>query len=244
MYSIFMINTYNESSLHKELKNRYCKENKGKTEQEIESYICDIVCENGSLIEIQTKNLGNLNGKILQLLQNYVVTLVYPLAITTYIEYYDENNIDKKPISRKKSPASNNLYDMFDELMGCFPILLHKNFKLKVIEVRVTKERIRTKSKTQSLNKKRRYLKDWLSHDTTLDEIIKTHTFSKKSDYIRLLPSELPLLFTVNDIVEKSSKKITKAQAYKLVWTFNKMGIIEFVGKEGRSKVYRLIPNA
>ncbi len=68
MYSIFMINTYNESSLHKTIKNLVAKEVSGITEKEINSYICDIYSTKDRIYEVQTKNLGNLTGKILNLL--------------------------------------------------------------------------------------------------------------------------------------------------------------------------------
>ncbi len=244
MYSICMINTYNESSLHRSLKNMLSKENLGKTEVEVDGYICDIVYDNGSIIEIQTKNLGNLTGKILNLLEKHYVTLVYPLALSTNIEYYDEKKLDTKPLSKRQSPVKKNIYNIFDELMGCFPILLHDRFTLKVIETKITKERIKTENKVQSANKKRRFLKDWLSHDTTLDEIHNTYIFKSKDDYLELLPKHLEKDFTVSDVTTcKNSIRIKKEQAYKMIWTFNKMGIIEYTGKDGRSKMYRIITN-
>ncbi len=239
MYSIRMINTFNESSLHRELKNTFCKACKGKTEQKVEEYICDIICEDGAIIEIQTKNLGNLTGKILNLLQTHSVTLVYPLAITTYIEYYDEKALDQKPLSRRKSPKKKNLYDAFDELMGCFPILLHKRFTLKILEVSITKERIKTKEKVQSPNKKRRFLKDWVLHDTTLDESYNTYTFNTKNDYLQLLPQSLSTCFSVSDV--SSSGSLSKQQAYKMIWTLTKMNLIKLVEKRRNTKFYTVL---
>ncbi len=242
MYSIPMINTYNESSLHRTLKNILCKEYNGKTEIEIDNYICDIVSKNNEIIEVQTKNLGNLTGKILNLLENHKVTLVYPLPCTSYIEYY--KHINEKPISRKKSPRKKNIYDIFDELMGCFPVLLHENFTLKIIETSITKERIKTDTKVQSQNKKRRFLKNWLTHDTTLDELHNTFVLKTRQDYVQLLPDNLQSQFTVKDVVECNNVPVIKKdQAYKMLWTFRKMGIIEFLGKEGRSKMYRIVNN-
>ncbi len=238
MYSIPMINTYNESSLHKSLKNMICKECKGTTEKEIHSYICDVYTNDGKIIEIQTKNLGKLTAKILNLLQTHSVTVVYPLAVTSYIEYYGESSLDSKPLSRKKSPKSNNIYDIFDELMGVFPVLLKDHFKLRVIEVCITKERIKKDKRVQSVNKNRRFLKDWISYDTTLDAIFETKVFSTKDDYLDLLPKGLNETFCVNDVINKSS--IKKQQAYKMIWTFEKMNILDYIGKKGRSKMYKI----
>ncbi len=238
MYSISMINTFNESSLHKELKNTFCKIRNGKAEQKVGGYICDIVCEDGTIIEIQTKNLGNLTGKILNLLQTNSVTLVYPLAITTYIEYYNEGALHQKPLSRRKSPKKRNIYDAFDELMGCFSILLHDKFTLQIIEVDITKERIKTKEKIQSVSKKRRILKDWISHDTTLDKSYNTYSLKTKNDYLQLLPKNLSAHFSVSDV--SSSGSLSKQQAYKMIWTLTKMELIKLVEKRGNTKFYTI----
>ncbi len=238
MYSISMINTYNESSLHKTIKSMIAKEVSGKTEVQIGSYICDIVDKHTNIIEIQTKSLGNLTGKILNLLETHKVTIVFPLATATYIEYYDSDSLHAQPISRRKSPIKKNIYDIFDELMGCFPILLHKNFTLKVIEVSIIKKRIKTKEKVQSENKRRKFLKNWLTADTCLEKISNTHIFKTKKDYIHLLPQDLNSSFCVQNIC--TPKLITLKQAYKMIWTYNKMRIITFIKKEGRVKMYKI----
>lgn len=241
MYSIFMINTYNESSLHKTLKNMVAQHVSGITEKEINGYICDIYSTKDHIYEIQTKNLGNLTGKILNLLESYPVTLIHPLPLKTYIEYYPENNIDSKPLSRKKTPGNKNLYSIFDELMGCFPLLLKPNFTLVIVEATITKERIRTSKKVQSTNKNRRFLKDWLPQDTTLDEIYNVHTFSSKDDYLNLLPKDLPEEFTISQLdCSPSFAKLQKNQIYKMMWTFEKMGLVECIGKQGRSKLFKI----
>ena len=237
-----MINTYNESSLHKTIKNMIAKEILGITEKEINGYICDIYSTNDKIYEVQTKNLGNLTGKILNLLKAYPVTLIHPLTVKTYIEYYKEDNLNGKPLSRRKTPINKNIYNIFDELMGCFPLLLKENFTLVIVEISVTKERIRTSKKVQNANKNRRFLKDWLPHDTTLDEIFTTHIFSCKKDYLALLPEDLPQEFTINDIAEsKKFTKINKNQIYKMMWTFEKMKIVTCIGKKGRSKLFKIL---
>lgn len=54
-----MINTWNESLLHEELKDYYCGDN-GNTEVPLEGSICDVLLNDGSIVEIQTANLGKL----------------------------------------------------------------------------------------------------------------------------------------------------------------------------------------
>ena len=107
-----MINTYNETSLHRELKEIYAQKHKGNTEIEIENYICDIVCsdKNSTIIEIQTSNLSKLTKKIEKLTKFHKVKLIYPLATTTYLQRQDESG---KILSKRKSPKKKNIYSIF-----------------------------------------------------------------------------------------------------------------------------------
>ena len=69
------INTYNESSLHNTLKVFYAEKFGGETEVEAEGHIYDILCGNGDVIEIQTKNLSKLAGKIKNAMVNGIFRL-------------------------------------------------------------------------------------------------------------------------------------------------------------------------
>ena len=70
------INTYNESSLHNTLKIFYAEKFGGKTEVEAEGHIYDILCDDGQVIEIQTKNLSKLAGKI----KDAIISLPFPTS--------------------------------------------------------------------------------------------------------------------------------------------------------------------
>ena len=59
-----MINTYNESSLHKTLIELYALNESAQTEVLKNNHIYDIFKNDGTIIEIQTKNLGKLYAKI------------------------------------------------------------------------------------------------------------------------------------------------------------------------------------
>ena len=86
------INTYNESSLHNTLKIFYAEQTDGKTEVEMDGHIYDILCKNNDVIEIQTKNLSKLAGKISDSIEKgHNVTLVYPLVYRSRIILTDEN---------------------------------------------------------------------------------------------------------------------------------------------------------
>ena len=155
-----MINTYNETTLHKELKELFSKKFNGKTEIEIENYICDIVCsdENSTVIEIQTSNLSKLTNKIEKLTKNHKVKLVYPLATTTYLQ---KQNEDGKILSKRKSPKKKNIYSIFGELFSLYKLFDNKNFSLIVLPIEQCIIKTVYPENVQSTNKKRRFKKNW-----------------------------------------------------------------------------------
>ena len=229
-----MINTYNETSLHRELKAIYAQKHKGNTEIEIENYICDIVCtdKNSTIIEIQTSNLSKLTNKIEKLTKNHKVKLVYPLATTTYLQ---KQNEDGKILSKRKSPKKKNIYSIFGELFSIYKLFDNKNFSLIVllIEQRVIKTVY--PENVQSTNKKRRFKKDWLITDKKLlnkkEEII----FNSKNDFQNLLPKEIPENFSSKDL----SKTEIGKEANKMLWVLRKANLIEQVKKEGNLIIYK-----
>ena len=58
-----VINTLNESSLHKTLKTLFSLEDGSRTEVQENGYVFDIVNKDGSIVEIQTKKLSALQKK-------------------------------------------------------------------------------------------------------------------------------------------------------------------------------------
>ncbi len=230
-----MINTYNETSLHNELKNRYAQKTGGKTEQKIGKYICDIETSKGDIIEIQTKNLAKLTGKIANLLQeNRKVCLVYPLVMCNYIERYNDEGI---LISKRKSPKKHTIYELFDELMGIYPILLEKNFILEVLLIEQTEIRQIKKEPVQTENKSRRRLKPWIKSNKQLKNIIEKKRFYKSSHYTQLLPQTIPHPFCASDLAKTEAGK----QSHKMLWVLKKMELITMVEKKSRSLYYEVV---
>ncbi len=145
-----MINIYNESSLHNSLKVYYSAKYDGKCEVKDDGYIYDIVNRDGIIIEIQTKNLSSLYDKLKDTLEkNKKIILVHPIVIRKRINLYDKNG---KKISSRLSPKIGSLYDVFNELTKIYPLLLHKNFTLELVEIKMIEERIKADEKIQSKN--------------------------------------------------------------------------------------------
>lgn len=238
-----MINTYNESSLHKTLKELYALKENAQTEVLKNNHIYDVLKSDGTIIEIQTKNLGKLYAKTKDSLNlGLKCTIVHPIATETIIITKDK---DGNTLSKRKSPKKNSIYSIFRELTSIYPLLLENNFKLEVLETIITEERIKTETPVQSKNKQRRFKKNWNKADKKLNEILNTRIFKTKNDYLELLPEGLPEEFTTKEIqiLLKQNKSLPKSAANYtslMVWVFNKMGLIEQTGTKNRFKTYRI----
>ena len=229
-----MINTYNETSLHRELKAIYAQKHKGNTEIEIENYICDIVCsdENSTIIEIQTSNLSKLTSKIEKLTKFHKVKLIYPLATTTYLQRQDETG---KILSKRKSPKKKNIYSIFGELFSLYKLFDNKNFSLTILFCEICIEKIVFDNLVQTPNKTRRFRKNWLIKDKKLISINDEIVLKTKKDLQDLIPKEIPENFSSKDL----RKTEIKNEANKMIWVLRKANLIEQVDKKGNLIIYK-----
>jgi hypothetical protein len=229
-----MFSTYNESSLHRTLKIWYAERSNGKTEQEVEGKICDIVAENGEIIEIQTGSLAKLAAKIALLAPRHKMRVVYPLVTEKYIELYDEAGT---LLLKRKSPKKRGIYSIFRELTGIYPWLCHENFSLETLEVTVTEKRIRTAEPVQLANKSRRWLKNWYRADKELRTMENSRVFSCTADYAALL-DDIPVPAGGEFSRKTLAASGARADAALMLWVLQKLGVVAHTGKKGNAKQY------
>ena len=238
-----MINTYNESSLHKTLKDFYSAQQPSRQEVELEGHIYDILTDNGNVIEIQTQSISKLTEKIKDTLEKgHECKIVHPLVIKKEILLQDK---DGTKLSLRKSPKKNSVYDIFRELTGIYPLLSDKKLSIEILFIEMTEIRTQTEHPVQSENKRRRFKKDWIKTDKKLKEILDSKILSGTKSYAELLPKKLPPKFTVKDIENllKENKNLPKSAAKNasiMIWVLSRMNIIICTGKKGRTKTYRL----
>lgn len=237
-----MINTYNESSLHKTFKALYASHVNGQTEVKLFGHIYDIACDN-TVIEIQTQNLSKLLAKTLDAFDHgYNVKIVYPLVEHKWIESSDENgNI----LSKRKSPVTKSIYDLFDEITGLYPVLLNKNFSLDVVRVHTIEKRIKYAELKQTQNNSRRFRKDWLKSGKEVKKIFETRTFSTKKDYLNLIPNAVLPEFCAKDLAkalkeDKSLPASASKKAHIMIWVLRHMKLIEETEIRNRSHYYKI----
>ncbi len=204
--------------------------------------ICDVLCGDPekTVIEIQTKGLHKLLPKILKLKENHAIHVVHPLIKEFIIEFYDEED---NFISRRKSPKHLSLLDLFDELMGIYPILAEPWFTLEIIPVSCIEKRIRTKEPVQLRNKSRHFKKNWYKKDRRIASMEKSIILNGLPSYVDLLPEETQKLrkgtiFCAKDLEKTGCGK----QNYKILWLLKKTEAVEGVYKKGRTSFYKFTP--
>jgi hypothetical protein len=215
-----------ETSLHAELKEIYRLEG-GQTEIWVDGYLIDVV-EPDLLIEIQTRNLGALKKKMKDLLDDHPIRLVHPIAKEKFIEL---RSIDGNVISRRRSPKKGRIEDLFNGLIYLAQWVSHPNFSFEVLltcekELRIRDGRGSWRRKGVSIQ------------DRQLNKIVERHLFSSTMDYRIFLPSTLIDPFTNRQLANLLS--IPYRLASKMTYTLLQIGILEIVGKKGRSYCFKI----
>lgn len=240
-----MINTYNETHLHRNLKEIYAGRHDGsKKEVPCGPFIADILLSDGGIIEIQTGTLASLAPKIAFFLsEKRKIRVVHPLAVEKYVETADESG---KIIRRKKSPKKLNLTSVFRELTKLYPYLLDRNFTLEIVEAKITDERIDYGTTEKADNSRRRHKRTWNKTGKRLDELGKTTVLHGKTAWKKLLPAALLKKgreFTAPEFHGELLALYPKAQRQEtavMLWVYVKMGFFERTGeKKGKAFLYR-----
>ena len=236
-----MINTLNESQLHKALKTFYAVQFSAQEEVKVERWICDLACPDGAIVEIQTKNVGALKEKIQSLLKSgRRVTIVHPIIKEKIIESRSQ---DGTVTSRRKSPKKESLYTELREFTGLKDFLLDKKLSVICPEITIEEKRIVCDQAQQSQNKRRRFKKTWQKDGKALLTIERTWKLNGKKDWLGLLPKGLSLPFcaaTVRDAFIAEQKKEAVPHANLLLWLLRETGLIKRVPHEGRGYWYVL----
>ena len=215
----------NEYRLHAQLKDRYCG-NSGKTEVKIKTYFIDVV-QGDTLVEIQSKNFNQIKNKLISLLQDgYNVKLVYPLIMEKWLITKTLN----QEIIKRKSPKCLNVFYMFHELVSITDVLPAERFEMNVLMVTVNEYR-------QQIENPQRKRKKYKIVNRDLIEIKKEFKFKNLEDFLFIFPSTLPSKFSTKEIM--AVLNVNYKLSAKIMYTLNKIGVIEFIGKDGNRKYYQ-----
>ena len=219
-----MIETLNENSLHNKLKSIYCPPN-AKKECIVGRYVCDILCDDNRIIEIQTCNFRNMKKKLEELLRNHIVEIVYPISVNTYIRTLDNNGNEK---GIHLSPLHGSIFQICREISTIKHLINEKNLKIRVVYVESVTTKIDDKKGRSRYKKPRIVEKD-------LSKIINEEFYENTTELLSSILSILPETFTTENIEKQGYKR----RSNYVIWFFKKLNMITEIGKLGTRKLYK-----
>ncbi len=220
-----------ERSLHAALKKWYAQPG-DELEVPLDGFHIDIV-RGDLLIEIQTRNFFALKKKLPKLLEQRRLRLVHPIAQEKWLVRVAADGITE--ISRRRSPKRGTFHDIFDELVHIPQLLAHPNFSLDILLIRQEEIR-RVRSTNEKPAKRTRFFREWDRHDHRLGQVIDSRLIQSLADLRAFLPTNLPAPFTNRDLARALGGPYSRAQS--MTYVMRQIGILEMVGKRGRSLLY------
>jgi hypothetical protein len=214
-----------ESSLHSAIKKWYFLEG-DKLEVKVDDFVVDIV-RGDLLIEIQTANFSAIKPKLLRLLNEHKVRLVYPIPREKWIVH--KSTTTGETFGRRRSPKKGRLPDLFSELIRIPTLFSKGNFSIEVLMIEV--EETWCDDGRGSWRKKGASIED-----RQLIRVFERQIFERKTDFLEVLPNDLPNPFSNRNLAK--SLGIPVSQSRKMTYSLRKMGTITYVGKKRNQMLF------
>lgn len=215
-----------EYSLHSEIKDWYMVSG-DELEVKVDGFIVDILRDK-LLIEIQTRNFSAIKKKLIKLLFNNQVRLVYPIAKLKWIVHVSRSG---EFVRRRKSPKKGKLIDLFYELVHTPNLIRDKNFSLEVLLIE--EEELRCNDGRGSWRRRGESVKD-----RKLLNVFNRIVFENSRDFLGFLPKDVGGPFTNKLLALKLGVSIRLAQ--KISYCLRKMGAISIAGKKGKELLFQV----
>jgi hypothetical protein len=221
------IGTINEQPLHSALKDIYTSGG-GSQEVLVAGYVIDVV-NAPQLIEIQTQHFFAIKKKLIELIKNYPVKLVYPIASEKWLVKLP--CVEGDPFVQRKSPKRGMPQQVFGELVSFPELIGHPNFVLDIALVDVEEVRCYTGKKPWRQN-------GWETVEQRLVRIVKVITIEKPGDLLSLVPETLPHIFTTADLQKQA--RLPRWLAQKAAYCLAQAGVAQRIGKRGRFNLFEI----
>ena len=191
-------------------------------------FVADIL-KDGTVTEIQTGRLAPLTEKIRWILENtdYNVTVIHPIAESKWVSLLNNKNEIE---TRYRSPFKGKLRDIACELYAVKDFLNSSRFSLVILMIEAEQYKKNT-------TKSSRYRKKLEKYELIPVNLLSATVFSCVDDLKIFIPDSLEGDFTVKQF--SAASKIRGMDAYSTVHTLCDLGLLENVGKSGRSNLYR-----
>ena len=223
------IGTLQENSLHAALKTWYAQPG-DQLESVVDGYVIDLV-RGDQLVEVQTAHFSAIKRKLVKLLENHPVRLVYPIPSEKWILRISGDGATV--LGKRKSPKRGRVRDVFQELIRIPKLVQHPNFTLEVILI--CEEVVWREDGRGSWRRKGRSIAD-----RRLLEVLSRFVFARPDDFRIFIPTDLPQIFTVRDLAKLSEQP--RSLARKMAYCLREMGVIELVGRRSRALAYQVKP--
>lgn len=221
------IGVYAETGLHAALKAVYAARSpEARVEACVAGKIVDVVLPD-EFVEVQTRDLHSLVGKVLALADLKPVRIVHPVLAEKLIERLDPKS--GSLVSRRQSPAHRDIYSVFDELVHASRLVADPKIRFDIVFVRAIEQRVR-----DGAGSWRRRGDRILSRE--LAEIISTKSFTTRADWLALIPNDLAEPYDSTRLGDALA--IGSHRARKIIYTFAKAGLLQEIDRQGRHKRY------
>jgi len=220
------IGLYAETGLHASLKARYAARG-GRVEASVEGRVVDVALPD-ELVEIQTRNLGSIVGKVLSLACVMPVRVVLPIRVQTTIDRLDPATGTVS--SSRRSGARRDLYSAFDELLYAPLLVGSPNVRFDLVLVRVRETRLNDGGGSWRRRGDRILARE-------LDEVLSTVSLDTREDWLGLIPADLPEPW--DSAALGAALGIAPWRARRVLYTLCRARLLREDEKNGRRKSYR-----
>ncbi len=180
------------------------------------------------LSRFQTANFTALKKKLARLLADHPVHLLHPIPQARWILRQGANG---SAISRRKSPKRGRDLDLFYEMVYLPHLIPHEGFS---VEVLLTHEEVILQDDGKGSWRR----KFWSVHDRRLLDVVGQRTFQNPTDYLNILPPDLPSPFTNQELAAALTCRPNLAR--KITYTFRRAGLLEVTGKRRNAFLHEI----
>lgn len=224
------IGTLGEKTVHAVLKN-FLSPDQVNHEIKYKNYYADILTSEG-IIEIQTGNFDRLRSKLPVFLEDFPVTIVYPIAHTKWLLWVDKESGEVSP--KRKSPKTGKAYQVLPELYKIKDYLECPGLTIHIYFIDLEEYKFLN---GWSKNKKMGAEKADRIPVSLAGELL----LEKPSDYKQLLPEGIGNIFVAKDFAKITGfRGINLSAALKVLLQMN---VIKRSGKIKNSFLYQKMQN-
>ena len=215
-----------EKALHAIVK-LYHEPDISKHEVKLGSFYADIFTGD-SVIEIQTRQFAKLRSKLEFFLQEYPVTVVYPIPARKWLVWIDPNT--GEATKERLSPKRGNIFDCLKELYAIKPYLDHPNLTIELLYLDLKEYRLLNGWSESRKKGSSRF-------DRIPNAYVDSIQIGGNHGYGIFLPETLMSPFTSADYAKHTH--ITAKRAQIAITILKSLALIQPYGKKGQFILYK-----